>query len=56
MPRYWAGLSVALLGGLLAGSILEIGMLSSSYSTSTWDTYWQWWAELPSQPRPELAS
>jgi hypothetical protein len=56
MPRYWAGCGVALLGGLLAGSIFEIGMLSTSYSTATWDTYWQWWAELSSQPRPELVS
>jgi hypothetical protein len=56
MRRYWAGCGIALLGGLLAGSILEIGVIATSYSTATWTTYWEWWAELRSQPRPELVS
>src|SRR5262245_9624227 len=36
--RSWAGRGVAHFRGLLAVSILEIGMISRSYSTATWDT------------------
>jgi len=56
MSSCWTGRIVALLGGLLAGSILDIGLLSMSYSTSTSVTYWEWWSHFPPQPHPDLLS
>jgi len=49
MSRRWIGCILALVGGLLAGCLLVVGLLGEA-----WATYWEWWGEFASSPRPEI--
>jgi len=53
MSRRWIGCILALVGGLLAGCLLFVGLLSGSYG-SAWATYWNGLAEFASHPWPEI--
>jgi len=53
VSRRGIGCILALVGGLLAGCLLFVGLLSLSYA-SAWETYWEWWGEFASSPRLEI--
>src|SRR5262245_21236306 len=53
MSRRWIGCILALVGGLLAGCLLFVGLLSLSYAEG-WATYWERWGEFASSPSPEI--
>src|SRR5262245_28451014 len=53
VSRRWIGCIFALVGGLLVGCVLFVEWLSLSYGAA-WETYWEWWGEFASSPRPEI--
>jgi len=53
VSRRGIGCILALVGGLLAGCLLFVGLLSLSYAEA-WATYWERWGEFASSPSPEI--